>query len=125
MDLSKGVPAAEPRVFKGWQASAIVFPERVEFRRRWVTWLTGNRSGSVLLDEVLKIHTVDPTRLVNGHVHLMTAQDPGAARTLTTVPQQQPGGNPRTIMFTWGQRETYAEFVAAVEEAWRERRPQL
>lgn len=79
----------------------------------------------MLLDEVLKIHKVDPARLVNGHVHLMTAADPGAARTLTTVSQQQPAGNPRTIMFTWGQRETYAAFIAAVEEAWRARKPQL
>ena len=112
-------------MFKGWLASAVVHADRVEFRRRWVARLGGNRSGSVLLDEVLKIHRVEPTRLVNGHVHLMTAADGGAARVLAPALDQTPAGNPRTIMFTWGQRETYAAFVATAEEAWRARKPQL
>ncbi|MGA5142548.1 hypothetical protein [Streptomyces azureus] len=125
MDLSKGAMSPEPRVFKGWQASALLFADRVEFKRIWVARLGGNRSGSVQLSDVLKIHSVPPTRLVNGHVHLMTAEDPGALRNLTTATQQQPAGNPRTILFSWNQRDAYTKFLAAVEAAWREQGPQL
>lgn len=120
MDLSKRATSPEPRVFKGWQASALLFADRVEFKRIWLSRLGGNRSGTVMLADVLKIHSVAPTRLVNGHVHLMTAEDPGALRSLTMAPKQQPAGNPRAILFTWGQRDTYTKFVAAVEAALRE-----
>lgn len=122
MDLHKPSPPA-PLSFKGYQATAVLHPDRVEFRRRWIARLGGNRSGEVQLADVLKIHQVAPTRLVNGHVHLMTAADPGALRNLSTTPSQQPAGNPRAIMFTWGQRDTFTRFVAAVEAAWREARP--
>lgn len=125
MDLSKPVPQSEPLSFKGWQATAVLYPDRVEFRRRWTARLGGNRSGSVLLADVLKIHRVEPTRLVNGYVHLMTAEDPGALRNLTTAPQQQPAGNPRAILFTWGQRDVFEKFLASVEAAWRAHGPRL
>ncbi|MET9521489.1 hypothetical protein [Streptomyces coeruleorubidus] len=125
MDLSKPAPESQPLSFKGWQATALLFADRVEFKRIWLSRLGGNRSGTVMLADALKIHSVPPTRLVNGYVHLMTAEDPGALRNLTMATQQQPAGNPRTILFSWNQRDTYTKFLAAVEAAWREQGPQL
>lgn len=125
MDLSKPAPQSEPLRFKGWQASAFVYPDRVEFKRIWLSRLGGNRSGTVLLADVLKIHHVPPTRFVNGWVHLMTAEDPGALRAASMTAGQQPAGNPRVILFTWNQRDTFTKFVAAVEAAWRESHPGL
>ncbi|CAM5602327.1 hypothetical protein [Streptomyces coeruleorubidus] len=117
MDLSKPAPESGPLAFKGYMATALLYPDRVEFKRSPIARLGGNRSGTVLLADVLKVHQVAPTRLVNGHVHLMTAEDPGALRSLSMTPKQQPAGNPRTILFTWQQRDTYTKFVAAVEAA--------
>lgn len=124
MDLSKPAPS-QPPTFKGWQATAVLHPDRVEFKRIWIAKLGGNRSGSVLLADVLKIHHVAPTRFVNGWVHLMTAEDPGALRNLSMNAGQQPAGNPRAILFTWFQRDTFEKFLAAVEAAWREAHPGL
>lgn len=120
MDLSKQpAPQSEPSSFKGHMAKAVVYPDRVEFRRSPLARLGGNRSGVVLLADVVQVNAVDPTGWVNGHVHLQTAEDPGGVRTLTATPGQQPAGNPRTVMFRWGQRETYKAFLAAVQAAWR------
>ncbi|MFJ7111770.1 hypothetical protein ACIQW4_01150 [Streptomyces albogriseolus] len=123
MDLSKG--AAGPLVFKGYTASALLLEDRVEFQRRWVAKLGGNRSGTVLLDDVLKVHRREPTRLVNGHVHLLTAVDEGGLRVWADAPVKQIAGNPRAILFTWNQRDVYAKFLAAVEAAWQKRGPRL
>lgn len=120
MDLSKPAPQSAPLTFKGWQATAVLYPDRVEFKRVWLARLGGNRSGVVLLADVLKIHHVSPTRLVNGWVHLMTVEDPGGLRAWADAPVKQVAGNLRAIMFTWGQRDTFTKFVAAVEAAWRE-----
>lgn len=125
MDLNKPSPPPYPQSFKGHLTTAVLHADRVDFRRRWITRLGGNRSGSVLLADVLKVLQVEPTRWVNGHVHLLTAADPGALRNLSMETGQQPAGNPRAILFSWGQRETQAAFVAAVETALQGLRPGL
>lgn len=119
MDLNKPAPPSYPLTFKGHLATAVLHADRVEFRRRWVARLGGNRSGTVLLADVLKVDAVEPTGWVNGYVHLITAADTGRLRAASRQSQQAMAGNPRTIMFSYGQRETYAEFAAAVEAAWR------
>lgn len=100
-------------------ATAVLYPDRVEFKRSPLARLGGNRSGTVLLADVLKIHAVEPTGWINGHVHLQTAADAGPLRVASRSSQQAVGGNPRTIMFRIGQRDTFTKFVAAVEAAWR------
>lgn len=112
-------------MFKGHLASALLYSDRVEFKRRWAARLGGNRSAVVLLPDVLKVLRQDPTRLVNGYVHLLTAADEGRLRTVASDPVKAVAGNPRAIMFTWGQRDTYARFVAVMEEALQRQRPQL
>ena len=120
MDLSKQpAPPAYPLTFKGHLATSVLHADRVEFRRRWAARLGGNRSGTVLLADVLKIDAVAPTGWVNGYVHLITAADSGRLRAASRLPQEAVAGNPRTIMFSYGQRDTYTKFVAAVEAAWR------
>ncbi len=119
MDLSKGSSEAQPLSFKGHMATAVLHPDRVEFRRSPLARLGGNRSGIVLLADVLKVHHVAPTRFVNGWVHLMTVEDPAALRAGSMTAGQQPAGHPRTILFTWFQRGTFVKCVAAVEAAWR------
>jgi hypothetical protein len=79
----------------------------------------------VLLAAVVQVNVVEPTGWVNGHVHLQTAADAGPLQYLTSTPGQQPAGNPRSIMFSYGQRETFKRFVAAVQAAWEAQRPQL
>ncbi|AJP04762.1 hypothetical protein TU94_28265 [Streptomyces cyaneogriseus subsp. noncyanogenus] len=123
MDLSKG--PVGPLAFKGYMASALLYEDRVEFKRPLVARLGGNRSGTVLLRDVLKVLSREPTRLVNGHVHLLTAEDPGQLRAWADAPVKQVAGNPRAIMFTWGQRDTYTKFLTAVEGALQRQRPQL
>ncbi|WP_282084046.1 hypothetical protein [Streptomyces tendae] len=121
MDLSKG--PSGPLVFKGYMATATLHVDRVEFKRPLVARLGGNRSGTVLLADVLKILRKEPTRLVNGHVHLLTAEDDGSLRTASMSPEKTVAGNPRAIMFTWQQQERYGQFLTAVEEAWGRYRP--
>ncbi len=121
MDLSKG--GGEPRVFRGHMATATLHEDRVDFKRPVVARLGGNRSSTVLLGDVLKILRREPTRLVNGHIHLLTAQDDGSLRAASMSPEKTVAGNPRAIMFTWQQRQGYADFLAAVEQAWQRRDP--
>lgn len=121
MDLSKG--GGEPRVFKGYMATVTLHEDRVDCKRSLVARLGGNRSSTVLLGDVLKIPRREPTRQVNGHIHLLTAQDDGSLRAASMSPEKTVAGNPRAIMFTWQQRQGYADFFAAVEQAWQRRDP--
>ncbi|KAF2774609.1 hypothetical protein [Streptomyces sp. OM5714] len=111
MDLSKG--GGEPRVFKRHMATATLHEDRVDFKRPLVARLGGNRSSTVLLGDVLKILRREPTRLANGHIHLLTTQDDGPLRAASMPPEKTVAGNPRAIMFTWQQRQGYADFLAA------------
>jgi hypothetical protein len=106
-------------------ATATVLPDRVVFKRSRLARLGGNRSGEVLLAGVVAINVVEPTGWVNGHVHLQTAADPAPLRVVSKAQQQAVAGNPRTIMFSYGQRETFKLFVAAVQAAWEAQRPRL
>lgn len=124
MDLNKPAPPpqSQPQSFKGSLATATLLSDRVVFRRPLVARFGGNRSGEVLLADVIAINVSEPTRLLNGHVHLQTATDPGGLRAWADAPVKQVAGNPRSIMFTWNQRETFKAFVAAVQAAWEAER---
>lgn len=122
MDLSKPAPGSQPCSFKGYLATATLLPDRVAFRRPWVARLGGNRSAEALWSDVIAINISEPTRVLNGHVHLQTAADPGGLRAWADAPVKQVAGNPRSIMFTWNQREMFKAFVAAVQAAWEAQR---
>lgn len=123
MDLHKQpAPEPQPQSYKGHMATATVLLDRVVFKRSPLARLGGNRPGEVLLADVVAINAVEPTRWVNGHVHLQTAADAGPLRIASMDHQQAAAGNRHTIMFAWGQRETFKAFVAAVQGAWEAQR---
>ncbi|MCX5365903.1 hypothetical protein OG864_45215 [Streptomyces sp. NBC_00124] len=122
MNLNKPASESQPQSFKGHMATATVLSDRVVFKRSPLARLGGNRSGEVLLADVVAINVTDPTGWVNGHVHLQTAADAGPLRAASKEAQRTMAGNPRSIMFSWGQRETFKRFVAAVQGAWEAQR---
>ena len=67
--------------------------------------------------DVIKVHFKDPSRLVNGYVHLATEQDRGQLRIATAKAQRAVANSSRTVIFTWNQRESYAAYVEAVTAA--------
>jgi hypothetical protein len=97
-----------PLVFKGYLATVTLWPGRVQIDRTFVGRINGNYSVSIPWQRVTGIDFLDPTRVVNGHVHVavdseargLAAADSGRWRGGAT-------GNPHAIMFTWRQRVTY------------------
>lgn len=116
-DLSKGGAAHQPQAFKGYVATATVYADRAEIKRRLMGKATGARDSLIPFKDVIKVQSKEPTRLVNGYVQLATEQDRGQLRIATAEAQKAIASNSRTIMFTWNQRETYAAYLAAVTTA--------
>jgi hypothetical protein len=53
---------------------------------------------------------LDPTRLINGHIHFTTAADPrGLTATGSGNRIAAAARNPHAIMFTWQQRAAYEQ----------------
>lgn len=124
MDLRKqSGPAAQPLTFKGYSAVATLYPDRVEIRRNRFAKIAGHKDSTTLFTDVLKPHGKEPTKLINGYVHLATDADPAQWKTLTLDVPKTWTGNERSILFTWNQRDTQAKFHAAVLAAWRKAYP--
>ncbi|MFF7655783.1 DNA translocase FtsK [Streptomyces sp. NPDC007983] len=111
----KGAPAHQPRpqVFKGYVATVTLYADRAEIRRKLMGKVAGAKDSVIPLDQVIKIRSREPTRLVNGYVQLATEQDRGQLRIATAEAQKAIVNNSRTVLFTWNQRETYAAYLAA------------
>ncbi|MBT1098343.1 hypothetical protein [Streptomyces sp. Tu102] len=91
-----------------------LYADRAEIKRKLMGKVTGARDSVILLSDVIKVQSKEPTRLVNGYVQLATEQDRGQLRIATAKAQKAIANNSRTILFTWNQRETYAVYLAAV-----------
>jgi hypothetical protein len=115
-DLSKGAsaPQPEPQVFKGYVPTVTLYADRAEIKRKLMGKVTGARDSVILLSDVIKVQSKEPTRLVNGYVQVATEQDRGQLRIATAEAQKAIANNSRTILFTWSQREIYAAYLAAV-----------
>ncbi|WP_369265160.1 hypothetical protein [Streptomyces sp. R35] len=113
-DFSKGAPAPQPQVFKGYVATVTVYTDRAEIKRKLMGKMTGARDSVIPFGEVIKVQSKELTRLVNGYVQLATEQDRGQLRMATAETQKAIANNSRTVMFTWNQRETYTAYLAAV-----------
>ncbi|WP_413757196.1 hypothetical protein [Streptomyces sp. MMBL 11-3] len=115
-DFSKGAPApqSEPEVFKGYVATVTLYTDRAEIKRKLMGKVTGAKDSVILLSDVIKVQSKEPTRLVNGYVQLATEQDRGQLRIATAEAQKAIANNSRTVLFTWNQRETYAAYLTAV-----------
>ena len=101
-------PGTRPLVFKGYLASVTLLPDRIRIDRTFMARLNGNHSASILWQQLASVDFLDPTRLINGHVHFATVDDP---RGLTATGDGRRMGaaarNPHAMMFTWQRRVTY------------------
>jgi hypothetical protein len=72
-------PAGTPRLaFKGYLARVTLRPDRIQIDRTFLGRVNGSHSASIPWQQLAGVDFLDPTRLVNGHVHFATATDPRA-----------------------------------------------
>jgi hypothetical protein len=106
-------PGTRPLVFKGYLASVTLRPDCIQIDRTFMGRMNGNHSARILWGQLAGVDFVDPTRLINGHVHFAAANDPrgltatGGGRRLAAAAR-----NPHAIMFTWQQRAAYERLRA-------------
>lgn len=105
----------EPLVFRGYTATVTLCADRAEIRRKFVGKVGGAKDCVIPIAEVAEVQSKEPTRLVNGYVHLVTAQDRRQFRIADGAAQTRlMAGNSHTVLFSWNQRETYAAYLAVV-----------
>jgi hypothetical protein len=106
-------PGTRPLVFKGYLASVTLRPDRIQIDRTFMGRVNGNHTARILWGQLAAVDFLDPTRLINGHVHFAAADDPrgltatGGGRRLAAAAR-----NPHAIMFTWQQRAAYEQLRA-------------
>ena len=102
-------PAGTPPLrFKGYLAKVTLRPDRIQIDRMLLGRVNGNHSASIPWQQLAGVDFLDPTRLINGHVHFATAADPrGLTATGHGNRMAAAARNPHAIMFTWQQRATY------------------
>jgi hypothetical protein len=101
-------PGTRPLVFKGYLASVTLLPDRIQIDRTFMGRINGNHSASIPWQQLASVDLLDPTRLINGHVHFATGNDPrGLTATGDGRRMAAAARNPHAIMFTWQQRTTY------------------
>jgi hypothetical protein len=97
-----------PLAFKGYLATVMLRPDRIQIDRTLLGRVNGNHSAHISWRQLVGVDFLDPTRLINGQVHFATASDPrglsatGGGRRMAAAAR-----NPHAIMFTWQQRATY------------------
>jgi Protein of unknown function (DUF4236) len=100
-----------PLRFKGYMATVSLYPDRIQIDRTFMGRMNGNRSTGVQWpQQLVSVDFLEPTRLVNGHIHFATAADPrGLTATGRGNRMAAAARNPHAIMFTWRQRATYEQ----------------
>jgi hypothetical protein len=104
-------PGIRPLVFKGYLASVILSSDAIRIDRKFMGRINGNRSAVIPWLQLVAVDFCDPTKLINGHVHFVTAADPrgltptGGGNRIAAAAR-----NSHAIMFTWRQRATYQRF---------------
>ena len=97
-----------PLAFKGYLARVTLRPDRIRIDRTLLGRVNGNHSAYIPWQQLAGVDFLDPTRLINGHVHFATVSDPrgltatGGGRRMAAAAR-----NPHAIMFTWQQRAAY------------------
>ena len=104
-------PARTPPLgFKGYLATVTLRPDRIQIDRTLLGRASGNHSASIPWQQLAGVDFLDPTPLVNGHVHFATATNrrgltlTGGARRIAAAAR-----NSHAIMFTWQQRAAYEQ----------------
>jgi Protein of unknown function (DUF4236)/Short C-terminal domain len=100
-----------PLRFKGYLATVTLYPNRIQIDRTFMGRINGNRSTNIQWQQQLVgVDFLEPTGLVNGHIHFATAADPrGLTATGRGNRMAAAARNPHAIMFTWRQRTTYEQ----------------
>jgi hypothetical protein len=100
-----------PLHFKGYLATVSLYPDRIQIDRTLMGRINGNRPARIQWQQQLVgVDFLEPTRLVNGHIHFATATDPrGLTATGRGNRMAAAAKNPHSIMFTWQQRATYEQ----------------
>jgi len=97
-----------PLVFKGYLAKVTLRPDRIQIDRRVMGRVNGNHSATISWQHLAGVDFLDPSRLINGHVHFAPAGDPrGLTATGGGNRMAAAARNPHAIMFTWQQRAAY------------------
>lgn len=69
-------PGISPLAFKGYLASVILTSDSISISRKLIARLTGNRSVMIPWPHLVAVDFLEPTRLVNGHIHFAAVADP-------------------------------------------------
>lgn len=113
-----------PRTFKGFNAKVTLYDDRVEIERDRLAAIGGAKGSVVALVDLVKPLSKPPTAWLNGYVYLATDADPAHLSYWADPPKTKIGGQPQAILFTWFQRSAQADFLVALETAWRAVRPE-
>lgn len=123
IDLGSGEVLVSPQTFKGFNAKVTLYEDRVEIKRALTARVGGARDCVVVLADLVQPLSKAPTPIINGYVFLATDPDPAHLSHWADAPKTRIGGQPQAILFTWFQRSAQAEFLAALDTAWRALRP--
>jgi hypothetical protein len=97
-----------PIIVKGYLATVTLHPDQIQIDRTWAGRINGNRSAAISWQDLVGVDFLDPTRIVNGHIHFATGGDPrGLSATGRGDRMAAAAKNPHAIMFTWQQRAAY------------------
>ena len=108
-----------PQTFKGFNAKATLYDDRIEIRWDLLARIGGAKGSVVALTDLVQPVSKPPTAWVNGYVYLATDADPAHLSYWADPPKWKIGGQRQLIVFNWFQRSIQAAFLAALETAWR------
>jgi hypothetical protein len=96
--------------FKGHLATATLHPDRIQIDRTLLGRMNGNGSATIPWQQLVGVDFVEPTPLINGHVHFATVGDPrGLTATGRGSRMAAAARSPHAIMFTWQQRAAFGQ----------------
>ncbi|MET8329897.1 hypothetical protein [Streptomyces sp. NPDC005181] len=112
-----------PQTFKGYKAKVTVYADRLEIKRGLSARISGPKDAVVLFADLVRPLSKPATPWINGYVYLATDSDPAHLSYWEDPPKTKIGGNPQATLFTWFQRAAQADFMSALDVAWRAANP--
>jgi hypothetical protein len=107
-----------PQELKAFGATAVLYGDRVEIRRRGLARFAAQTKLTVIpLADVVQVQWRDPSMVTNGCVFLATNEDVKTVRLATLTSERNMGGNPHVVVFSLRQRRAFAEFRQVLAEA--------
>jgi hypothetical protein len=103
--------------FRGLNATAFLYSDRVELKKTRTKKLTGAVDVIVPFDDLIRFFSEPPTFWLNGWVYLAVDSDPENLAYWHHPSRWKIGGEPHLIAFSWWQRKIQNEFEAEVRRA--------